>query len=223
VQPVILAFLSLLFPGIRKRSGAALVGAVIGLLVLLIAPGNAYRRAYFPQPDLWLSLVYAARTMAVPLTNTVRNAPLAALAIIMAPALVAEPAVGNRERLKIKKAILILLVGVIAIDFASMFLAYYATSGPLAGRAQMLPVFFSLAGIMAASALGGRLFNRHGKRLAAALLIIAALACSVQAITVNEHLYRYATKQTESLDGLETDDQVRPCIESLDRIRLPAD
>jgi hypothetical protein len=222
LQPVALVFLAILLPGARKRSGAALAGAVIGLIIVAVAPGNVYRRAYYPEPDLWLSLLFAARTTAVPLTNIIRNAPLAAVAVVVAPALVAEPAADNQERLKIKKTILILLVGVLSVDFVAMFLGYYTFGGPLLGRSAVVPVFFSLAGIMVTSAHAGRLFNRHGRRLAAALVIMAALACSAQAIAVNERLYQYATGQTASLEGLESDDAVRPCIERLNLLRSQA-
>lgn len=44
-----------------------------------------------------------------------------------------------------------LVQAVVALNFTLELAAYYATSGPLAGRSAMVPIFFTLAGIALAT------------------------------------------------------------------------
>lgn len=82
-QIIAWAGLWLMLPAYRRVLGVTLASAVIGLIIVQLAPGNAYRRAYFPTPDMWLSFGYGLRATAVPFATALRTAPLAIAAALV--------------------------------------------------------------------------------------------------------------------------------------------
>lgn len=48
-----------------------------------------------------------------------------------------------------QQRLLILIVALLALNFGCEWASYYATSGPLNGRSQIVPLFMTLAGLVA--------------------------------------------------------------------------
>jgi len=143
IQIVALGTLWLLFPAYRRVFAGMLIAAVIGLVIVQLAPGNALRKAHFPPPDLGLSLSYAARATGTVLAGALRRAPLALVLVGVAGLLWGERAVTVLD----KRRALIVLLGIIAVNFAGMLAFYYATSGPMNARSEIIPLFVTLAGL----------------------------------------------------------------------------
>lgn len=55
-----------------------------------------------------------------------------------------------------KRQLLILILTVVAVNFGCEWAAYYATSGPLNGRAQIVPLYATIAGLVIGSSYGRR-------------------------------------------------------------------
>lgn len=202
VLPVVLIFTYLLCR--RRAAFSALVGAILGLLVMVSAPGNAIRQSYFPGSTLPLAIIYSIRAAGVPFANALRASPIAVVGLIVLPALLGERRV---EREQIKLAALILLVGMLAVNVAAEFASYYPTGVPLTGRAEPIPVYLTLAGGMMLSGLVGQCWSLHRPRLARAVTVLVALTCTVQAGSLAIGLYRSGLGLSDS--GAER------CIEAL--------
>jgi len=132
-----------LFPAYRRVFAGMLIAAVIGLVVVQLAPGNALRKAHFPPPDVGLSFTYAARATGAVLAGALRRAPLALVLVGVAGLLWG----GRSVTVLDKRRALIALLGIAAVNFAGMLAFYYSTSGPMNARSEVIPLFFSLAGL----------------------------------------------------------------------------
>ena len=176
---------------------AAVVGAVIGLEVLVVAPGNAIRRAWFPAPDIAHALACTVGAAPVAVVRPLLVAPLPVVAVLMLCAIA-----GLRLDRGPVPGLRWLLAGPLAA-LAATLLAYapacYAASGPLPDRATFVPgaltiVFLSLT----AYGLGCRSSNAHetgisrmsvaGATLIVALLAGAATQGSLQALGVGARM-----------------------------------
>ncbi len=159
VQIIVLTTLWLLFPVYRQPLGIMLGVAIGGLIVVQLAPGNAYRKAYFPTPDLWLSFSQAAQTAGVGIALALQRALWAVAAVAVIGAWF-----GKREAsYNDKRQTLIILLALITVNFSCQLAAYYATSRMLFMRAQIIPIFASLAGLCAiGGVLNAVILKRNG-------------------------------------------------------------
>lgn len=192
--------------------GAALVGSVVAVIVLLASPGNAIRQASFQRaPSLVSSapdaLTHAAAFM---VASVASFSPGGALAALFFPALVAfwhVPAqlleAIPRRRLRIA-AMASILAGLVLIA-AFMFPAMYATSLPPPSRAYTIPQFILVCSFAAAGWLIGmyaRKTIRHpspAARIAVSafavlLLGIGPVLTTVQALTLTAPLSTFAAE-----------------------------
>jgi hypothetical protein len=204
VSYVLVAVVGLPCIGIALRKGrragvlsAATLGALVGLLVLVAAPGNAIRRSFFPPPDFERALVCALSAAPTCIVRPWLRAPLPLLAAVVLSGMAGfrfdrGPSPSGRW----------LLAGPVAALGAS-FLAYapacYAASVPLPDRAVFVPSALTIA-CLAVFAYGlGRRFSRVGEAgggrlsIVSTTLLVALLAGAashgiVQALDTRERM-----------------------------------
>jgi hypothetical protein len=209
VSYALIAFLGLLFLRFVLRKGrhahalsAAAVGALIGLVVLVAAPGNAVRRSHFPPPHFSLALACTAGGASTGMIRPWLDAPLPLLAVLVLSAATGcffDRGAAPRRRW--------LVAGPLAVAGASV-LAYwpacYAASTRLPERALMVPNAFAIALLAATSwGLGRALCPQAGSgearptfvgiALVAALFAVAATDGVLRALEMRERMSAVAT------------------------------
>ena len=209
VSYALIAFLGLLFLRFALRKGrrahalsVATVGALIGLVVLVAAPGNAVRRSHFPPPDLFSALACTAGAASTGIVRPWLEAPLPLLAVLALSAVAGScfdrgPTFRGRW----------LLAGLLATAGASALAqwpACYAASAPLPDRALLVPNAFAIA-LLAATSWGlGRASCPQagsgearptfvGIALVSALLAAAAADGVLRALDMRERMSAAAT------------------------------
>lgn len=187
VQIVALIGLWVAFSEHRTTTAWAMIGAMIGLAVVLLAPGNAVRRAAFDTTnDIFLVTTFAVRTMAVPIAQAIKSAPLALAGAGMLAYLAGtrEPAVR-----RISGQLLVVLLFVLAIWFTAAFASYYAAAMPLVKRASSIVVYFTLLAGLYSAWLCGRRWQFDLSRYRLTIYIGVSVACIVQGIYLNMVLW----------------------------------
>lgn len=179
VQLVAIGVLFVLEPSKRKRLIAVELAALLGLAVVLAAPGNAVRRAMYPPSDTFLAVVFAVRTTGVFLANALRTAPVALAGALIIPALLPIPV--SITRRDITRRLLLVLLSVLAINFTASFTAYFATGTPLPTRAEIIPICLSLILLAYGSALVGVRIRQPRPRAAYALALAILAVCFIAA------------------------------------------
>ncbi len=195
-QVVILGMMALVY---RKRQViGAIVGASIGLLVVLIAPGNLVRQSTL-KPYLISApeaLSYALQYGITPVSNALAISPLSLVLLAGVAYLTGEPeATLEPPSLRTTLLRLIGLIGaVMIVNVSAMFVAYFATASHLVPRARIIPLFFTLVCLIAVARMVKRLsVNRWLLIGVGALFIVvsmgraAAIAEEVQAARVDIH------------------------------------
>lgn len=183
-QIVTLAFLYAALPQYRRRTCAALVGALGGMAIVVAAPGNAVRRAYFPTTGIVDAVMMGVRYAAQPLANMITASPVALLAVALLPGLPPR----NITAKQANKLLLWVVVAAFCVNAACQALSVYAIGGLMVGRAQFIPNFITLCAIAAGSWLVGR--SPH--RLTYAVVVVACVVLVVQTVQNISPLRDYA-------------------------------
>jgi hypothetical protein len=150
--PVAVCLRAVLWKGRRPQALSGLaVGALIGLVVLVAAPGNAVRRGHFPPPDIAPALACTAGAVSTGLVRPWLEAPLPFLGVLVLSAVT-----GSRFDRGPKIQGRWLLAGPLALAGASVLAhwpACYAASVPLPARALLVPNALGIV-VLAVTAYG---------------------------------------------------------------------
>jgi hypothetical protein len=131
----------------RKYVAVAFAGSVIGMLLMISAPGNAIRQSNFPEPDLLNAILATLTSPAFPGVLAFRFSPVSSISAVVVPLLFAryfdDRPVAHSPIYIV--AIPILIAIVVAACYAP---AYYATSNALPPRVFVLPLAVTFGGFM---------------------------------------------------------------------------
>ncbi|HLY27585.1 MAG TPA: hypothetical protein VKQ72_14670 [Aggregatilineales bacterium] len=217
VQIIALICLMINFPKYRNRLGITFIAAIVGFLIVYLAPGTSGRQSAFPRPDLILSILYAARAMGYPVAYAIRQSPLAFITMMLIAVFGTKHKVFTHlDRQRTKLQIVSILTTIIFLNFVCEFTAYYATSGPLADRAELFPIFFTFAGFMWIGHLLGSLMEWKSQ---------SALTISIGMLTVVGVVSAFGTAST--MQGLakawDTRDHLMRTSGELTHLDVPLD
>jgi|SRR5579859_1466751 len=149
-------------------SAAGLLGGALALVVVILAPGNKVRAAFFPPPPHLLALIELAGQLTVTfLQGTFVKNPLNLGAAVVIPGALAawlldEASVlrfGLRALTRVVLWTPLVSVGLLLSAFAA---AAYGISGPPPARALVVPQFFLVASLMLWGFVVGGLLRRAG-------------------------------------------------------------
>ena len=182
---------------------AGLAGSLLALFVVVLAPGNAGRRGFFPPPPNLFKLTGLSIYFVIHFIGyTLYYSPLTMVMLLILPALIgaytrsADSAPG-REQGKNVTRLLFLYLPLLAffLILCSFVPGVYGTSNDMPGRAHMIPQFILVCatvywGYLAGAALAVRfrISNRMGLVLASVLIVCAALVLSVPLISIQRTL-----------------------------------
>lgn len=152
VTIVLLMFIILRIPSARRRSIAGLIGAVIGVGLMLVAPGTAIRAAAFPIPNVLTSAYYGVIRAGVPFYDALRHGPfilVATAAVLICVGGMSRQAalqvwLSRRDRMRAIMEVLIIIIG---INILAEFTGFYALGAELVGRAEIIPIGLTLAAV----------------------------------------------------------------------------
>ncbi len=144
--PIVLGFVLMLYPAYRRAIAAALLAALLGLVIDLLAPGTAVRAGVMPHAGIVVSAWYALRTTGVFVAKMLNTAPLAVGAWLLFLWWYVPPYTLDRHRKH--QRLLVVIVGLLAVNFAAAFTSYYSMSVQPGERASIIPIFFTLIGLM---------------------------------------------------------------------------
>jgi hypothetical protein len=190
----------------RQRQIAGLVGALLGLVIVMIGPGIQSRGNLFATPNFGRALGQTLTSSGLALAGSLILAPLTALAVIVLPTLFAYFFDGRYIKPRIAAVYILLIPALIYIlQCISFGLAYYVMSTNLPGRAWIIPEYLiwcllTVWGYVIGLAL--RSSHQQVKVTPRALgvvtlviglvLVAVAATSSVSAVKVAESLQQYA-------------------------------
>jgi hypothetical protein len=146
-----------------RRAIYALCGAIVGLAVSLTSPGNAVRMTYFQRADLLTAIPYGLATTGTFAAQVIHAAPVSLLAVAALPAC---------KSPRCPRAMLIVLLTVLAGCFVASLAAYYATGGPLIARAAAIPVGLVIAGLYLVVYWSGWRANRQVANILGGIVLV---------------------------------------------------
>jgi hypothetical protein len=143
-------------PALRSLLVAGLIGSLLALIVVVLAPGNSIRRAYFPPPPglfqlIKLSSIYSFRFI----TGSIFNHRLVLSVSVLVPFLLTlRDAPGSRtqtdeERHAHAEALVLLPVAIFSLIVCSIVPSFYGMSVMLPDRSQVLLSFTLVCGAVA--------------------------------------------------------------------------
>ncbi len=147
-------------PRLRVLILAGLLGAVLGAVVVILAPGNAVRAAELGvRPDLPKAVLGALAIAAYPLAQAARQAPLGVIALFGSAAIIGHsfgvlPMQKRQGRLYIFS-----VIGVTLLGAAGAFLPAFYAFAKLPTRSLMTPIWVTLLGVMALGYVYGVVFR----------------------------------------------------------------
>lgn len=154
----------------RRHWPTALV-TLACLVIWYAAPGNIYRFEGSARAPLLISIVYGLKGSGLPLASAIRAGPALLLAVAVLP--------GRWQPMERNPRLaLVAGLGIASISVGSMVACYIAVGGPLAARAQSIPIAIAL---LCAYTLS-RIYSRPSPRLAIVALMLAALLGTAKAV-----------------------------------------
>jgi len=207
----IVPMLMLLFilPVGRKRN-KLLIGSVfyfIGILIFVVAPGNAHRAAGLYSQGTLYAVISTARTLLPFVRQLVITQPLVMLALLVAPAIVAYTSENRFSAEFAARMLLAAFFAALIIISMCFFISYYLAGEPLFDRAWVVPDYFTLLLVVIGSFCVGVLIKEKTIESpassvqrrwllygAAALLMIASLASSGDALHQVAHMRTFAAE-----------------------------
>lgn len=138
---------------------AGLLGAVLGLLVVALAPGNAVRQAFFPSPDI-LSLVPLTLQNTFSFIAEAVASPLPILMSLALPAILVSNAPARElDSVQIKNQVVPFFLFLSIVGFLLLLSCFapaaYAMSSNLPNRAIIIPQFFLISILVSWSVIIG--------------------------------------------------------------------
>lgn len=129
----------------------SLLGAMIGAVILFIAPGNMVRSANFQRLPIFTVALNTAQGIGLPLAIFAICAPLVAL-VLVTWLLSVLARVSKHD-----KAFALAGIAIVALVFAAtMFTGYFSTAGPLVPRALAIPQYVMISAALLFIATRGR-------------------------------------------------------------------
>lgn len=129
---------------------AALVGSILSLLVMALAPGNLVRTTFFAERPGFGSLIFnSLKYMFVFLGNWIDKQPILAALIILVPLITAlfttrpdprPPAAPDQDR-RLATGLLLSGLAIFLLQWSCFFVSFYAMSAPPPDRALVIPQF----------------------------------------------------------------------------------
>ncbi len=183
---VLLAFVFWKIPSARRRSVAGLIGTTIGTGLLIFAPGTAIRAAAFPKHNLITSVYYSVIRAGVPLYDALRHGPAVLVAIVAVLVCIGAMSrrgtpqvwMSRRDRSRIIMEMLLVIIGV---SILTEFTGFYATGGEVAGRAEIIPITLTLAGLCVISLQFKRPNWLQSGRLVGIVFVVFVIVSAVRA------------------------------------------
>jgi hypothetical protein len=138
-------------PSARRKSVAGIVGAMIGLGLMLNAPGTAWRFTMFPKLSLTLDAYDSVTRAWFPFYDSFQHGAFILVVIVAVLICVGgmsrqsqDGTGGGDDRARtIRETLLVIL----AINIICAFTAFYTTGTDLVGRAEVIPIGLTLAGL----------------------------------------------------------------------------
>lgn len=175
VSALIVAFLAGLMVQKFKFSNSSLfltssiLGAVCALIIVLFAPGNSERQAFFPSPPGIASLLIISLQSYFSYLVTLINSLEKILAIIGLFSLAT--LAGSQRNREVDPRLLWMVPGLtLGFMFVCFPPAVYGTSEPPPGRTLILPTYFFLLGVLAWGLVIGQFFGKKQDMIASKLL-----------------------------------------------------
>jgi len=170
-------------PSARRKSLAGFSGAAIGLGLMLVAPGTAWRFSAFHRLSLMTDVYYSVIRAGTPYEDSLRHGPFILVIIVtllvcvggMSRETASENRISGRDQTRTILEVLLVIVG---INIICEFTAFYATGAELVGRAEIIPIGLTLAGVAAISLQIKRPNWLQSQRLVA-IVFVAFVAVSI--------------------------------------------
>jgi hypothetical protein len=167
--------------------GAALLGGVLSLAVIVLAPATTSRVGGEPA-DLWLSLSAAIATAALQVGRLVRHFPHVVVLCLAAPILLRVPALLPTRR------VLLIATGIVAITLPfCYFPSFYASNGNPPARSLIVPGCLLIAYLVCVGAsIRINLFESRRLAVAAAVLALVPIAGTLSIVPEHASAAEYA-------------------------------
>jgi hypothetical protein len=191
----------------RQRQIAGLAGGLLGLLIVMIGPGNQARQGFFPPPNFGWAFGQTLTNAGTTLSNALERAPFSTLALIVLPLLLAYFFDERRVTRRAATGYILLIPALIYLLQCITFgLGYYLVSALVPGRVWTIPEYamgclLAVWGYVIGLALRTspwQLFKVTPRTLRVVAVVIglwllaAAAASGVNALGVTRSLQQYA-------------------------------
>lgn len=133
---------------IRYRLLAAVAGAILGLGLNLVAPGNYVRMSYFERREITQILTEVITTLGIPIIEALVFSPLTALSLFLFASFIAYSFDKNRYK-NLRQMIIGIPFMVFALTAAYFGPGIYITGMGLPSRAWIIPEFIVVCGVAA--------------------------------------------------------------------------
>jgi hypothetical protein len=192
------------------RIGAGLFGALLGLIIVLLSPGNAFRAALFPKPSLNFMLAVAASSLGAPAIVSFHNSPLAILTAMSVSAVAGyyvpyQSTAKHRRQTRITILVSFAVVlTLIALCFSPV--AYFLSTG-LVEHAWILPMYIMVVGLSFIAYACGHVLHREPRstprawKIALCILLVAFAMTTTQRASdtvYQQRLYAEAWDERDS-------------------------
>lgn len=186
---------------------SSLLGAICALVIVVLAPGNAERQAFFPPPPSLAGILMISLKSYLSYLLMLIDSPNKIFALLGLLSLAA--LVGSQLNQEMDARLLwvapILMFGLMFICFPP---AAYGTSEPPPGRTLILPTYFFLMGILAWGMVAGHFFGETQRVITSTLLpgmviVMLVLSASLNAISLyqSRHEFINYANQWDEIDA----------------------
>jgi hypothetical protein len=141
---------------------AGLLGAMLGAVVVIVAPGNAMRAAELGQPDLLNAVLNSLIMSVYPLIQAARQVPLGIVALFGLAAIFGYSfGVLPVQKRSARRYILGIIVLITLLSAAAALLPAFYTFSKLPLRSLTTPIWVTLIGVMAFGYVYGVIFRKN--------------------------------------------------------------
>jgi hypothetical protein len=187
--------------------GSGLLGAVSALIIVILAPGNSERQAFFPPaPSITELLTISIKSYLLYMANLINSADkvLAILGLFCLAALIGSQF--QHEHEMDSRLLLVIPCLMLGLPFICFPPAVYGTSEPPPNRTLILPTYFFLMGLLAWGAVYGNLLAKEqslivSKLLPSLAMITITISASINAVNLYQsksEFIEYATVWDET-------------------------
>ncbi|MHB8628655.1 MAG: DUF6056 family protein [Aggregatilineales bacterium] len=181
---------------LRRNLAAAFIGAMIGTVIVVAAPGNAIRAATFPPRNFPASVVAGVVNTGLPIVDAVTRSPAGAIALVAL--LILTGAIVGADRMQIEgrsRTALIILVAILGSCALSEFVFWFSASSTdysMFGRGELFPLCVLVVGLALLSIVIRRPAWLRSRAVTGGTFVVFAAASLIRAGTLIGSMATYA-------------------------------